>query len=374
MAAAGKDGGTKTMRTRPWGRGQDVAVAALLMAATAAIFAWGGGPPAAYADDAGAATASGASGVTGPACLLKGTFPGPKGVEIFDAPAAGRAVAAFTGAWQPMTLADFPADPSAGRARIRTTLGSGSFRVEGWVAPSAIAVFTTRDVPVYPGHVWISEAQRVKLVQAASGSLGVELRAAGGQTVRATAPCDALGLQQGTPAAMEVPGNGRGYLSKGSAVELFDEPGGAVLLALKVVEGAAQLFWSTESRAGFVHVKARGNLTVDAWARASSLDPLKKGEMMDQLIPPTTAVAGARFSLDKPPRLVQATREIPLRARREDTERPIGAVEVGAEIYVLETLLGWTNVLPKNLGLAPAEGGGFWIPSSEAAKSAQGDP
>jgi len=282
----------------------------------------------------------------------------------------GRAVATFTGAWQPMALADFPADPTAGRARIRTTLGSGSFRVEGWAMPSAIAVFTTRDVPVSPGHVWISEAQRVKLVQAASGSLGVELRVAGtgGQTVRATAPCDALALQQGTPSAMEVPGNGRGYLSKGSTVDLFDEPGGTVLFTLKAMERAAQLFWSTESRAGFVHVKARGDLTLDAWARASNLEALKKGEMMDQFIPPTTAVAGAQLSLDKPPRLVRATHEIPLRARREDAEKPIGAVEVGAEVYVMETLLGWTNVLPRNLGLAPAEGGGFWIPSSEAPK------
>jgi hypothetical protein len=354
------------MRALSWGRGQ---VGAALIAAAASVV-WGGEPGAAYGDDAGPTAAPRASGVTGPTCVLKGTFPGPKGTEIFDAPAGGRAVATFTGAFQPMALADFPADPTAGRARIRTTLGSGSFRVEGWVLPSAIAVFTTRDVAIHPGHVWISEAQRVTLVQAANGSLSVELRVAGtgGQKVRATAPCDALGLQQGTPAAMEVPGNGRGYLSKGSAVDLFDEPGGAVLLTLKVMEGAAQLFWSTESRAGFVHVKARGNLTLDAWARASSLEPLKKGEMMDQFIPPTTAVAGAPLSLDKPPRLAQATREIPLRARREDTETPIGAVEVGAEIYILETLLGWTNVLPRNLGLAPAEGGGFWIPSSEAPK------
>ncbi len=307
------------------------------------------------------------AGVTGPACALKGTFPGPKGTSIFDAPSGGHAVGAFTGGFQPMTLADFPADPTTGRARISTSLGAGQLRLEGWVAPSAIAVFTARDVAVAPGHVWISDAQRVRLVQAASGALTVEVTVAGtgGQTVRATAPCDALGLQQGTPAAMEVPGNGRGYLSKGTAVELFDEPGGTALFTLKVVEGAAQLFWSTESRAGFVHVKARGNLTIDAWARAGSLEALKKGEMMDQFIPPTTAVSGAQLALDKAPRLVQATREIPVRAHREDKEKPIGVVEPGAEIYLMETLSGWTNVLPKGLGLTPADDGGFWIPTGD---------
>ena len=134
------------------------------------------------------------------------------------------------------------------------------------------------------------------------------------------------------------------------------------------MEGAAHLFWSTESRAGFVHVKARGHLTIDAWARASALEPLKKGEMMDQFLPPTTAVAGAQLALDKPPKVVQAAREIPLRAHRDDKEKPIGAIEVGAEVYVMETLLGWVNVLPKNLGLTPADDGGFWIPSGEGAE------
>lgn len=314
-----------------------------------------------------AAPAPAPTGVTGPGCSVKGTYPGPKGTSIFDAPTGGRALGSFTGAFQPMTLTDFPADPATGRAHVGTSLGSGALRLDGWVAASAVAVFTVRDVPVHAGHVWISDAQRVKLVQAAAGTLGVEVVVAGsgGQAVRATVPCDALALQQGTPSAMAVPGNGRGYLSKGTSVELFDDAGGSAIFTLKVQEGAQHLFWSTESRAGFVHVRTRGNLTVDAWARASALEPLKKGEMMDQFIPPTTAVAGAQLALDKPPRVVQAAREIPLRAHRDDKEKPIGAVEAGAEVYVMETLLGWVNVLPRNLGLTPPDGGGFWIPASE---------
>jgi hypothetical protein len=87
--------------------------------------------------------------------------------------------------------------------------------------------------------------------------------------------------------------------------------------------------------------------------------------MMDQYIPPTTQVQGAQLALDKPPRLVQATKEIPVRSRRDDKERPIGAVEVGAQIYVMETMLGWSNVLPRNLAVMPPDDGGFWIPSAE---------
>jgi hypothetical protein len=339
------------------------------MAAAAAL------PPGveARADDAGAPLAPASplpapAGVTGPGCVIKGTYAGPKGTSIFEGASGGRAVASFSGALQPMALSDFPADPTTGRARIATSLGSGALRLDGWVAPSAFAVFTVRDVPVHAGHVWIGGAQQVRLVQAASGALGIEVTVAGtgGQAVRATAPCDALALQRGTATPLEVPGDGRGYLAKGSAVELFDEPGGSVVFTLKSMEGTQHLLWSTESRGGFVRVKMRGQLTIDAWARSSSLEPLKKGEMMDQLVPPTTSVASAQLALDKPPRLVKAQKEIPVRARRDDKARPIGAIEVGAEVYLMETMLGWVNVLPRNLGLTPADDGGFWIAASDA--------
>jgi hypothetical protein len=114
-----------------------------------------------------------------------------------------------------------------------------------------------------------------------------------------------------------------------------------------------------------VHVKARSDLTLDAWARFRDLEPLKKGEMMDQFVPPTTAIQGAQLALDPPPRVVRATKEIPIRLRRDAKDVPVGAVEVGAEIYVLQTMTGWSSILPKGLSLTSPDEGGFWIPSSE---------
>jgi hypothetical protein len=311
-----------------------------------------------------------AGGGGGAACVLKGNHPGPKGTQVFDAASGGRAVATFTGAFVPMALSEIPADPAAGRARIATSSGSASFRIDGWVSPAAIDVFVTRDVPVAPGHVWISAAQKIKLVQASSGALTAEIvvPGTGGQAARATAPCDAFSLQPVPPTAMEVPGNGRGYLSKAASLDLSEEPGGAPVFSLKAAAGARHLFWSTESREGFVHVRTRGTLTVDAWARARDLAPLEQGETMDQLVPPTTAVTGAQIQLDKAPRVAKATHDTPLRARRDDKERPIGVVETGAEVYLMETMVGWVNVLPRGLGLLPADEGGFWIPEADAPR------
>lgn len=302
-----------------------------------------------------------------PACVLAGTEPVPKGLQIFDAPSGGRVIGSFSGAFASLRLSDFPANPSTDRARVSTSTGTGSVRLDGWVVPATIPVYTARDLSVMGGHVWISTAQKVKLVQAAAGSLTGEVTILGtdGQTTKASGPCDAFTLQRGTPTAMEVPGNGRGYLMKTTSIELFDAPNGNAVFSLNMNEGSAQLFWSTESRAGFVHVKARSDLTLDAWARFRDLEPLKKGEMMDQFIPPTTAIQGAQLALDPPPRVVRATKEIPIRLKRDAKDTPIGAVEVGAEIYVLQTMTGWSSILPRSLALTSPDEGGFWIPSSE---------
>jgi hypothetical protein len=302
-------------------------------------------------------------------CVLRGTAPVPKGTQMYDARADGRLLATFSGAVVPLSLGDLPADPTSGRALLRTSNGGGALRLDGWVAPASLHVYTTRDVPVVAGHVWLAAAQRVRLVRVAGASLDAELTIAGSQsqTARGSAPCDAFSLQRGPGTAMEVPGNGRGYLMKSATLPLFANPkaGEAAVFTLRMTDGTGQLFWSTEARAGFVRVKTRGDLVIDAWARAADLDPLKQGEMRDQLLPPQTTVAGAQLTLDRPPPLVKATKDLVLRARRDIKERPIGVVEAGAEVYITETVAGWSNLLPKHLGMTPPPEGGFWVPSGE---------
>jgi hypothetical protein len=326
------------------------------------------GPGVAEAKAADAPAAAQAGSVTGPTCVLKGTAVVPKGTQLFDAASGGRAIANFVGSPVPMQMSEIPADPANGRAKLVTSTGSSSVRIEGYVPASAITVYTTRDLPVMAGNVWITSAQKVTLARATQDAVQVELAVAGtrSQRVKANAACDALALQRGTPVPVEVPPNGRGYLTKEATVEIFDRPNGDAVFTLLMLEGSSQLFWSTETKAGFVHVKSRSDLALDGWIRWKDLDPLKKGEMMDQYIPPSSAVVGAQLVIDKPPPVRTATKEIAIRAKRDEKARPIGVVEAGAEIYVMETVAGWSNVLPKSLHVLPPDDGGFWIPSSEA--------
>jgi hypothetical protein len=304
--------------------------------------------------------------------VIKGTAPVAKGTQIYDAASGGRVIATFTGNHAPLQLSDLPADPVNGKGRVVTSTGTGAVRIEGYVPVSTILTYTTRDVPVMAGNVWISSAQKVKLVSATPTSVSVELIVGGSrnQAVRGTTTCDALALQRGTPVTMEVRGNERGYLTKESSIDLFNRPNGDVVFTLQMLEGSSQLLWSNEIKAGFVHVQSRADITIDGWVRYKDLDPLKKGEMMDQYIPPQTGVGGAQLVIDKPPRIATATKEIYIRMKRDEKERAIGVIEPGAEFYVMETVAAWTNVLPKNLYVMPVDGPdlGFWIPANEVPK------
>src|SRR5262249_9144625 len=153
-----------------------------------------------------------------------------------------------------------------------------------------------------------------------------------------------------------VPGFGRGYQMNATSLELYGEAGGSSIFTLNMADSSDRLFWSTETQSGFVHLLYRADIVLDAWAKAGALNALKKGEMMDQAIPGQSMITGATLALDKPPPLRTAAKTITIRARRDEKESAIGVIEAGAEFYVTETMLGWSNILPKHLGMTPASG------------------
>jgi hypothetical protein len=300
-------------------------------------------------------------------CTLKGSQPLAKGTVLYDGASGGRIIAEFSGAVVPLQVSEIPFDPSNGRARLATSNGGGSVRLDGYVSPSSVTVYAVKDIPVAAGHVWIADGQRVRLSAASTSQLTAELTIAGSQSqsAKGSAGCESYSLQRGSVTTFTVPGNGRGYQMSSTSLELFDDANATAIYTLNMADASDRLFWSTETKSGFVHLQYRADIVIDAWARATSLTALKKGETMDQLIPGSSMVTGAQLALDKPPPLKTASRSISIRSRRDEKEKAIGVIESGAEFYVIETMVGWSNILPKHLGVTPPAGAGFWILSSD---------
>ncbi len=163
-------------------------------------------------------------------CVLRGTGPIPRGTQLFEQQAGGRVIANFTGALVPIALGGFPADPTNGRSHVVTSLGGAQLRIDAATAPASALSRPTRRaiIPIAPGHVWISSAQRVRLVQATSTALTGEITVLGSGLAgraRERAGWDAFSLQRGAAQVMAVPGQRPALLEQGQRqLELYDQP------------------------------------------------------------------------------------------------------------------------------------------------------
>jgi len=315
----------------------------------------------ALADDAPPSAVGAAP--SAPRCSLRGEQPIAKGTALYDAPTGGRAIARFTGARAPLTLTGLPADPTTGeRAAVRTSATGGAVRLEGYVDPSVIAVFTTRDLVVEPGHLWITGSQKVRVLRAASTELRVERTLLGTdqQTVTTTAPCDAFALAPPPPVGRDAPARARGHSTRGQSLALLDKPGGTPFFSMRLVDGTAQVFWTTELRGGYAHIESRFDVAIDGWAALKDLEPIRPAEVMTRSTPPVASMVGAQITLPEPPPVRRVVRESPLFAAREG-ERAIGVVESGAEVFVVSESNGWGEILPASLYVEAPETDGFWV-------------
>ena len=54
-----------------------------------------------------------------------------------------------------------------------------------------------------------------------------------------------------------------------------------------------------------------------------------------------------------------------MRDAASDKGNVIGKIEPGTETYVLDTVAGWTSVLPKALNVMPYGEGQFWVKAGD---------
>lgn len=333
------------------------------------------GVAAAFAAAENAGWAQGTAAVaTGPRCALTGTPAPSSDVDIHDSATGGRAIAHFSGAEIPVTESDFASDARARRTSIATGDGRGNFHLTGFVDSDKIPVFTTTRVSVVPDHVWIGQGRRVAVVGSDSDRLKIALRLTSpvDQTFSASASCGALGLTPATPPGWNVPGSARGYVVRAASVELFDTAGADrnVVTTLHRADGAPGiLLWSTERRDAWVHVELHAEVLIDAWARARDLEALPEGETMDQLANAVSKRSSQHLALAGQPRVVRTTRQIPLRSKATDAAASIGWIEPDTDTYVIDTIAGWTSVLPRSLNVVPSGEGQFWVKASDLGGS-----
>ena len=187
-----------------------------------------------------------------------------------------------------------------------------------------------------------------------------KLLGSAGQQVTATVPCDAVTLTFPKIPDEEAPERSKTYQSKTNEIDLYDQPRGEVVFTLRMDDEARKVFWSTEARAGFVHVVSRSDVTIDAWVRWQDVTALRHAELFDPSYVAPKPWPIKTLAIQDPPAIRTATRELPIHHKPENSLTAIGMVEPGAQFYAMEQSGDWTNVLPSNLGLLPA-GGGFWV-------------
>jgi hypothetical protein len=299
---------------------------------------------------------------------------GQRGRVVFDkdttlADVAGRKVARFSGGESAVTLLAPPADGSD-LARIETGTGRGSFRLSGFVKAAELRIFAANELPVVSGHVWIAAGARVVVAGASGGKVRIDKQLATpfDQRFSALGECSALTFAPPSPVIPTIPGNARVFLMKESSLDLYGDvpPVGPPISTLRrapLVDNVR--FFSREQRGGFVHVEYRGDVHIDAWAKAADLTPLPRGETSDVAPGSYTMSTAPQLQLPQAPRTVTTSRELPLRVAARDGEPPVGVIEADTEVYVMDTVAGWAKVLPKSLHVLPAGELSFWVKSAE---------
>ena len=301
-------------------------------------------------------------------CAVRGKAVVEKGVVVWSDRSGGTAIAGFSTQEIGLELTDFPADPSSGRAHVRTGKGSGSFRIEGWIDATKVPLAAKNDVPVVAGHVWIGRGQPLRLRGAEPGKLVVETTLpATGQTLKAKSACTNVAVGLIRADEPETPDGAKQWVLKGSSLELFGEPGGAAIFTVEVAgPGMGLLLFSSEPASSFVHVRHLGALGVDAYAKLGDLKAFPKGEMLDSLAGPgMVSISPAKLKVDGAVKQLVAPKDAPLRLSAGDAAKAIGTLEAGAEVTVLDVVGGWARVYPKALEILPPDGKDFWVKATD---------
>ncbi len=308
----------------------------------------------------------------GPTCIITGKTAPPKELEIYDKASGGKVVARLTGANTPLKAFEFPKG-NDDRARLDTGTGKGHFRIEGYVHTKQLPMYTKKALTVVQGHLWVGAHREVHFDGSSPKRIRVakHLKTPISQTFKTWTSCGNLSFDQGTPRGWSIDGDARGYRMKSDTLTLYDDYGRAKseVTTLNRAGGAEMVFWSTKRHGGYVQVAYEGEIMIEAWAKASGLKALPKGEVMDQYIPPKRTVTGSKVQVQGETKLVKTTREHYIRLEAKQDSPKIGRIEIDTEVLVLDVVAGWASVMPKDATVMPPKEGQFWVNAEDLGLS-----
>jgi hypothetical protein len=308
-------------------------------------------------------------------CTIADTTVPAAGTELFTAATGGTAIAKFMGSNLGVRLSDLPADLANGRVRVKTGDGRTPYlRVEGFAAAKAFRLFARQSIALIPRHVWLTKGLELDVSAVKDDQLEITHKILGTrgddgspQKLTGRIACSVVGLHPPGMDAVDSPQGARLFHMRNDEISLYDSAQGSILITLKLGE-ARKVFWSTEASGGYVHVNAPGDITIDAWVRASDLEPLVHGEVFDMSSLEPRPLKSKTLALQSAPTMLTAASELSMSAKAEASAPGIGVVETGARFYTMEVSTQWTSVIPSDLAIMPVDGGGFWVKTSTLPK------
>jgi hypothetical protein len=280
----------------------------------------------------------------------------------------GRPIARFGGVAIPLVVSDLP-DRADGKIHIETG-GIGHLRVSGFVPVRSISIYLRQDQSVVKGHVTLLKGTAVEYGGRAGDQIRIVVRTknAIAETYNASVSCDVLTLEAPKPDHWSPPGQARGYLMSQLVVSLFDQPGADAKVVTSIhraPDAGSVLFFGDRREGDFIHVLYRRDVGIEGWIGANDLGVLPRGELADQSATKQAAPIDKRLRMKVEGQLWKARGELPLYGKADGKSPPIGTVTRDTDLYVLDVVAGWANVLPRLLDIVPPSDKHFWVKASE---------
>ena len=295
-------------------------------------------------------------------CRLEGSASMPLDAIIYAKEKGDAKIARFTGMATGLTVFVLP-DSTPRRARVTTGTGRGGFAIDGWVDATAIPLFATANLPVVPSHVWIQSGQRVEYEGRQQNQVRVQRTTTSpfSQTFSANASCSNLSLSPVPATPSDIARWARGYAFERNELMISSEPKGDTTYKLiRSSVTTSVLLYGADKKDDWVRVRYYGAIGIDAWAKASDLRLLPKGERVDEYIP-TAQADSARLRIVESGRVVSVTEKVPVRLRPTPDAPVVGEIEPATETLIIDVAAGWASVLPKALNVAPPADRQFWV-------------